>query len=835
MDEFNESDFSEEQEGGEAVERTIMHLQNLINGNIMTLVDYPHAISKAPSDSIVDIFKLFHENLVKHPDLIKYDREITRMLGDQIFNGVDYDLIKENLAQRNISFDTVCGKFISEGEIFFRCLDCDLLKQKSTFIYALLCPDCFDHSNHVGHRILYELSDGSSSPICDCGDPYALVEKGFCSNHRNIQVDPESILKLFPEKSLEICVNSLVKAFYGLIATYELAIRSPLEYSDQNRFHSIGSIFCSELLSFCEGLYGEINSGFLLILIKVFQSNFLSDFSLVWHDCNDIRNDMGDWSLNPDQPHQCTCSVLENILRLSNIIDRENQGAIHKILIECAKEPSFKLYLQNRFIKFMPYMYSQSYNNNDPEDHINSRILSIKVQMFGSEELCAHALDSEYFYNHLHCLKRVVLDASVISYEMYHTCIDLAIGVGYFLNDKYSIGKRTIDQQNLIQELLEISLQFQTKFFYSEKFHLMLHAHEIDFISLNCGLMANRALVDIIENILRSVLSFDDETKVLYIKKFIDLWTTYFQRVKEVKNKEFERGVVSFTCLFERVFGYLLRLATRGVDLKRLNEFFNMFLPNVNPSEFAVQSVEDVLKCLGMIRYVHLVHNYAHGEIHTVYYFSNNLYFEGDIVFIQSMVLLINKEDLFGVLVKNFFSYCPELISFFEDSKSIQTGDRFRAKVSLIEDFLDFLIFIMTDEICLLNICFTEKDPQAVDEEFTKRVDKVFRRLLISILSGHYWIEGNALKRILKEFLFLKEKEVHMAKIFAEVAIIDKKNKKMRIKDDQVQKFDPYLMFRKPNIQKQVTNEVIQKSKTTDIPIDIVGGQSYQEYPPLLS
>jgi len=111
-----------------------------------------------------------------------------------------------------------------------------------------------------------------------------------------------------------------------------------------------------------------------------------------------------------------------------------------------------------------------------------------------------------------------------------------------------------------------------------------------------------------------------------------------------------------------------------------------------------------MVQSLGIIRFLHLVHNFEQGSIWNVYYFFNNSLFENDIVNIQMMCSLSDPQDIFEMLVENYFSYDKEMKFFFEAPGALENDERFSRKKMAIEDFLNLLIYLMTDEICLLNL-----------------------------------------------------------------------------------------------------------------------------------
>lgn len=62
-----------------------------------------------------------------------------------------------------------CGRVFESGEIAYRCFDC---AADST---CCICSECFQRSNHEGHRVIRIRTGGGT---CDCGDFAAWKREG---------------------------------------------------------------------------------------------------------------------------------------------------------------------------------------------------------------------------------------------------------------------------------------------------------------------------------------------------------------------------------------------------------------------------------------------------------------------------------------------------------------------------------------------------------------------------------------------------------------------------------------------------------------------------------
>lgn len=65
-----------------------------------------------------------------------------------------------------------CARILKDGEFLFRCNDCFYDSS------CILCEDCYNSADHVGHRVLKYTAMGGG--MCDCGDESAFLRKLTC-------------------------------------------------------------------------------------------------------------------------------------------------------------------------------------------------------------------------------------------------------------------------------------------------------------------------------------------------------------------------------------------------------------------------------------------------------------------------------------------------------------------------------------------------------------------------------------------------------------------------------------------------------------------------------
>ena len=84
----------------------------------------------------------------------------------------------------------VCAKEIKAGDVAWKCEDCE--KDPT----CIICLDCFNGSNHEGHRTWLNTH---VTGCCDCGDPEGWDPKGTCTKHKGFDSSKEEALGVLPD------------------------------------------------------------------------------------------------------------------------------------------------------------------------------------------------------------------------------------------------------------------------------------------------------------------------------------------------------------------------------------------------------------------------------------------------------------------------------------------------------------------------------------------------------------------------------------------------------------------------------------------------------------
>ena len=164
----------------------------------------------------------------------------------------------------------VCAK-IMKYEMGIKCLDCE--KDPT----CIICKQCYENGNHKGHRIIMQKS---TLGCCDCGDPEAFKEQGFCKDHPGYaKFNPIQSLNNIPEEFQKRFMDGFGKALHYLFLLIDM-----LGLSIQTN-----KLFDSVLISMISGISDvvEYNASVNLLLCKLLSSKMNEDIKL-YHKCENL-------------------------------------------------------------------------------------------------------------------------------------------------------------------------------------------------------------------------------------------------------------------------------------------------------------------------------------------------------------------------------------------------------------------------------------------------------------------------------------------------------------------------------------------------------------------
>lgn len=168
-----------------------------------------------PSSTVMGLVKRLQKKKTKKPDdKDKQGKDFFQRAKEILFDSDNPDYVIRQIWDDNLTLG-VCAKPLKAGDVAWKCEDCE--KDPT----CIICLDCFNNSDHEGHRTWLKTNVGG---CCDCGDPEGWDMKGACSKHRGIDSSKDEALNALPDDMreraptvMESLTKNLKSCLLGLI------------------------------------------------------------------------------------------------------------------------------------------------------------------------------------------------------------------------------------------------------------------------------------------------------------------------------------------------------------------------------------------------------------------------------------------------------------------------------------------------------------------------------------------------------------------------------------------------------------------------------------------
>ena len=563
--------------------------------------------------------------------------------------------VMEDFQRVNASNVTTCSKAILPNQLYFRCLDCEVTKDPSELSH--MCQDCFHQSKHDGHRIL---KGKTLSPcVCDCGKPDNLSEEGFCPNHKYRDQTVEEILADFPKVIRSQVIEAFKKAIYGVTCLFEIEEKVHSKKA-KAIINSIAHIFMEKLLGFYIFLAKRVSSLFNLVIERLLQSSFEAPNNLIWHDCNDLKDENQVKNSESGQPKQCTCTVLGCLLRFSKFFTAGDQEKLNIVFMESCKEKPSIQFLNRELTRHVYFIVGDPLSSTGDFKKKNSKQSEIFSNSFSLGEN-----DVEHFDHFLGALKRALSDFSDPDSDKYMEILVFQDPIARFLAEDSKASLKALQETDLLRKLLDLLSDFQANMFQPKAINLEVTDQMIDYGFFSVTLSAERYMCSSLDQGFKRLGDLEGEKKDSLFKDITKAWNDCYHRTKaRLDDERLVKGRTSFQAGLERalclmIVHYLQNDITQG----KIEDFLRKVFSEVDLPDLACNAVSGVLVSLGLNRFMDVIKTPLTRSMNGYYYNLLNI-FETDIVLIQMMTLFINPQDIFSVLVENFFSYSQEIQEF---------------------------------------------------------------------------------------------------------------------------------------------------------------------------
>jgi len=573
-----------------------------------------------------------------------------------------------------INDKAICGKQLDEPGIYFRCLDCEKVHQ----VQSALCPECFDQSNHEGHRVcIINLVDGLSA-TCDCGDDAVIKQEGLCPKHITEDVDVKVLIEKLPKEILQNYQLVLKKSLYCVFSLFEIYQRAE-KPSMKNMIFLLATQTFNEILDFCQITVEEISPFFMTVFGYTLQDNLLSGFDLFWHNCEDLFADENPRLVNVEHACTCQCSLLSNFFRIGNVLGKPEQARLEKQLLESSTVASIKENLGINYMKYLPFLLNQDYSFVEfSKDTLKvfSDLLDMCATLFLRESNVKKLVELNIPEFLLTIAKKILKDCPYI-----HPYMTVSIGIlcrrmKHFLEPRFNSIEILVKEKTILVDLLRLLASFQRKFYYKKYIKIGMPTIEVDYNINLFGLDVEVSLYEVLEHIIAYICRLPAEEKLAYSRIFIAQWYSEFTTTEICQKQKQQDSKFSLWQSLQRVFcSFVLKYSNNSITPEAVQTFLKETISALKPSELAEKILGGTLQALGLLRYSFDVVGAMEKICWKV---DKNFYtcvFEKDIVTIQTLISQVESKILLKLLAGNFFSFSDELCKFFENPESLDLSE----------------------------------------------------------------------------------------------------------------------------------------------------------------
>lgn len=470
------------------------------------------------------------------------------------------------------TFGSLCGRLLSFGELYFRCFDCDLIHKNDTSNVALQCRQCFEKSNHEGHKVATELSGGGA--LCDCGDIEAWNKQGFCTDHQGFS--SEKVLKmmsLMPSDAEQAFLSTFSELFY---LTFRLIEDNDLKEVDiHSHLMNLTGGFLSE--------YCKKGDGFKLLTSK-FLTSTLNEKWLWKHDCDDLKK-----LSYRESKGSCKCTALELLFRFGNYLSEDCQSIFKDLFIELFVDHEFKKYFTVIYTKMIYFCYiveaeseiNQRTHDNILEDPIwnaknikcsVSKISRLFAHVLWSEEMCLIAVKSGYFHHYFDLIRRMLFFSGAQEHiDSVATLLRAVLANLLYIFSQPAPSNVAAQKSETFEAVFALLMDIQcSDRFHFNEFFFNVKDPKYVLYSITRSDLSNRIL-EVISAMVAQVFNIEDGSlKEKIISNFVALLTSNYKKCKENSQVSplFNQGKITMNPILFHVLGILVSyLIVEHLDL----------------------------------------------------------------------------------------------------------------------------------------------------------------------------------------------------------------------------------------------------------------------------
>ena len=766
-----------------------------------------------PDDIITNFFKsVIQREFLAPPN----ETNLFTILNEVIFDGKSPNEIKQKYRSLNISFDVICGKTIPKKTTYYFCLDCDRVSREEKTLVGAICQQCFLSSNHEGHRVIQRKNKYNVSQ-CYCGDSSIFESSAFCEQHSKKSLTYEEIQEKLGEEFINKFNESLKLAFYGICILAEIHEKvkdTPKKMVLRDTF----GVLLDQILEFCNFCSNELTPVFLVIIGKMLTSNFLPKYSDLWHTCNDLKGRKG----FVDHVQPCSCVILDVLLRHISLLDSSKEAPI--LFRNLLKDNEFRQIMAVAFVKYLQFIFL---NDNPKRRLLNlsySKFAKMSQELYLGSDLCEAAIKSGYTIQIFEILEDVLLKYTCLQGSFQNLVYELKVLLEFMMRPHTNSCKLLLKNNYILIVMMELLAGFGESHIYPSPIALKMSKSDMNYSFLNDSFQCEGLVTGIFRRAILQLDELDEREREIGLHKLCLYWKeTYNQKLR--KDKKRDPRKYCFHPVLERLLQHIIRENHLEISKEYISSFIQKKI-QVKEHIVAENIVQGLLKPIGALKLLAFVDPNSYDQAAMTYYSPIYNLFDNDILTLQMFLPFIPKESIYELLVKSYFSYSKEIIDFLLEARPLPK-DNIEILLNLIQEFFLFLLYVMNDEICLVNNLLTREPSLYINRhEANTKIKKVTKKVVINILSCYTWIELPELINNIKSVIDIK----NIDDLLSEVAILDERTRRLRIKEDHFQDYDAYMFYGRSHLQRELETQFLEKMKGSTN-IDFISGFYYTGLP----
>lgn len=745
-----------------------------------------------------------------------------------LFDGPSFKENAQKIFANVKNSKAVCAKIFVKNDIAFKCLDCE--KDPT----CVICKECYENGDHKGHRVII---NKNVAGCCDCGDPDAWSEKGFCKNHPGYaKFTPTYSIDDVPMVYRDKFLKTYEEAFYNLFTLAEELAHQ--KNSDSNKpLNDLINSTAHGLLSsldFC----AEKTLALYLLLCKLFTQKLSSNNRSLYIKTGNLKK-----LEFAKEISNCELTYLECLFAYCRFFSNDVQKKIEELAIKLFIDYEFKQYIAQTYIKMIHYIFYL-----EDSTIVQTKISGLNVQLFTAEEFAVIAIDSPYFNDFLDLyIKLLEAFVSNTSQEQFYNIMDFKSFFDFVLQKKLGRVK-----------LLE---NFEYTFKFIKSASILDYSYRIDLVNkvlITPDLIdektylfevdiKNLQLIDYLFIEASSVQDDDKRQKIISEigLHFISLLKQNLNLYKI--NRDYIDKSRTLLITSYRAFGLFLKNIIDKPSFESLNDYISNTL-KLNPKEAQVifEHVFDV--CIRSYGFVQDNDKKSFEKASVLYegwcniYRSPKLRYLDIDVFLLQISIAFSSVNAIQAIFSERYSLNPNLRDLLKsveagklDQDKLKTGlediNKLKNKDSismLIDDMFIFLINLGMDQISLANL-FYQKDKLFEYKKHPEFTKKAYQNLFINFFQKNFKMDLKTIQETLSERIIYPKIDFEAS--LTEISTFSTSTKAFTLKEEYKNSYEPFSLSKDHQLHVEI-NEIIKnrlKKDKKDI-FDMIGGNKSFAY-----